>query len=76
MLYPYPLFTLKFENVLLAARGLDGPERVESSTAAGPEEGGISGVRARKKKVRDTVLNMLRLVSGVPELRNEERLRM
>jgi hypothetical protein len=58
------------EIVRLAARGRDGPERVVSSTAAGAPEGGIRGVRARKRKVRETVLNMVKRVSGVWDVVN------
>jgi hypothetical protein len=45
------------EKVRLAARGLDGPERVDevrfcSSRTCGPGGGGIKGVRQRMRKVR------------------------
>lgn len=53
---------LKLDIVRLAARGLrDGPDRLLSSTIAGPAGvGGTSGVRARKRMVRETEPNMMR----------------
>ena len=48
------------ENVRLAARGREGPAAKElSSMAAGPDDCGTSGVRARNCRVRVTDGNIV-----------------
>jgi hypothetical protein len=54
------LFIDIFENVLLAARGLEGPAaKDESSMDAGPVDWGMRGVEARNRNVRVTEGNIV-----------------
>jgi hypothetical protein len=58
--YPYVLFMDMLENVLLAARGLEGPAaKDESSMDAGPVDWGMRGVEARNRNVRVTEGNIV-----------------